>query len=503
MSNDVRVNFTANTSNFQSGINKVSGALKGLAGTLGAVMAPLAALAGGVAFGAGIKDILSYGGRMSDLANRTGLAASEIVVLEEAFRQAGLEGADVATTLQKLSKNILVGMETETSKVALTMKKLGLTMQDVAGLNMAQQFDLVSAKIGALSSDQEKAAAASALFGAKQGLLLINLFKTKNAMEEARTVVGGLGISMDRWAASFDYIDDMLGALPIKIRQFFAAFVGNNLGDLTLLADTIKTLDLTNAGAKVGKLLEDISNGIKNGKIGETLWIALKYPVQKLGEELVSVFEYAAQHLAKSIENSLKGSKLGDYLGIGKNASYTTFNPFTGMSSTTSIPYKGIEPENLGDIRNRNKNLFGSEDTADLWNKITTPKVVMSLKDMNGQFIRANLGSIEAIKDLLTRVEVGSDYKDSQSKIPGKWDGILKFVEAFEKGKGKKSEEYNFRGAITSSLGRIGGGGGGWGATWSKDPLVAIQKESLEVNKQIRDSVKNMANNKTTGAVWQ
>lgn len=489
---NVTVNFKANTAGVQSGINKLKSALGGLAKAAGLIMAPLAALGGAAAFGAGIKDILSYGGKMSDLANRTGLLASEIVVLEEAFRQAGLEGADVATTLQKLSKNILVGMQTETSQVSIWMEKFGLSLSDVASLNMAQQFELISSKIGALTSDSDKAAAASAMFGAKQGLLLVNLFKTSNAMEEARTTVGGLAGSMDKWAAGFDYIDDMLGSIPIKVKQFFAAFVGNNLEDLTKLADAIKNLDLTNIGQGAGEIVNTLTNALKEGNLFEVIGSGLSVIFKKIAEEFASVLEYAGQKLTSSIRDGFKDVKILGKKLIPEREVDNTFRFNTQGDDNVNLKthYKGgYTEETYQQIRERNKNRFGSVDAA---NKFESYKPSFNMIEDAKSQIPAFLERTKPLFNML-------------SGIPEKLENVLNLApETFKpemllrKDTDKKGSDMQPFKPVLSSLQKVGGAA----VNFTKDPLVSLQKTANGFMKETASNTTKMLSKMGEGAAW-
>ena len=415
---DVRVRFDADTKGISSGIDRIKNLVGGLGKTLGLVMAPLAALGGAAALGAGIKDILGYGGKVSDLANRTGLLASQIVVLEEAFRQAGIEGADVATTLQKLSKNVYNGGGVE------WLEKWGLNAAEVKALGMADLFTLISSKIGGLAGDTEKAAAASDFFGAKQGLLLVNLFKTSTAMADAKAMTGQLGESMDKWGSGMDYVGDILEGLFIKARQFFASLVGNNLGDLTKVADYIRDLDLTNLGANAGKLIAGISNAFKNGTFWSTIWNGLLFVLQKAGEYILAVSAKAGEIIGQAIQDILPER------------------------------FKSKEPPSASSwafLKYKYEGTLGSNET---WAKL--------MENTKGTPEAAPEAVVAPVKAFAALAREIPNFSKSIKKIKEVTSGPTEF----------RTNYWEYSKPMLSSLARIGGA-----KAMTKDPLVSLQRE--------------------------
>lgn len=269
---EFRVDFKADTANVTKGIKDVQGGLKGISGiakgvgaSFATMMAPLLAVTaalGGIAFIAnGLKGAIDFGGDMADLSSKTGIAVKDLVILTEAFKLAGMEGADLGKIVNGLSAKL----DAPTPKILATMEMLGLSMKDIQKLPIGERFQVIGSAIGNLSSATERANASQALFGRTMGNNLLVLFNTKGAFEDAKKSVGRMAALLDKYAPAFETIGDALEKLPTKSLQFFVAAIAENANRLINLADWISKLDFTNAGKQLGGILNTI------GDIVETL----------------------------------------------------------------------------------------------------------------------------------------------------------------------------------------------------------------------------------------
>lgn len=303
----------------QRGFQHMSGRVKAAGRAMAApfikLMAVLAPLLTVGAFTRGIKGIVDYGGAISDLAARAGLTAQEIVVLEEVFRRTGLEGKDVATTLQRLGKNLKYGLELPTSEAGRAMAILGVEARNLEGLSLAEQFEMIGKKIGSMRDSGLQARAAMALFG-REGALLVNTFKTSGAFDVARKSVGKLGANLDEMAGSFDHISDALGSIGLKFRQFFAGAAAEMLPTLTAMADRLNQLDLSDIGAGFGKFFNTIRGAFQEGNFGGLVAESLIYAVKMMGQELLALVQFAGEKFSNAVVDNVAKSELGAKLGL-------------------------------------------------------------------------------------------------------------------------------------------------------------------------------------------
>jgi hypothetical protein len=303
---DVRVDFKSDTTSVTSGIAKIKtglGGLNSLASSVGGALKTgfvaigAAALAAGTAFAAGSKDIINYGGDLDDLSTQTGIAVNDLVVLQEAFKFAGL-GTDA------VSKAVL-GLNTKlanpSDRMITVLNNLGLSLSDVSKLSMGDKFTTIAQAISNLSSSSEKAAAASTLFGRSLGSGLLPLFANKNALKEAATSVGSLGENMRMYAPSFAKIGDAVDSITTKFRQFFAAALGQNADKLVALADKLLAVDLGNAGTGLGKILSDLLLVMEGKSLRNAIIDGISFMIPVLVNAFIAASEVIAAGIMKAI----------------------------------------------------------------------------------------------------------------------------------------------------------------------------------------------------------
>ena len=246
---DITARFRLDVSGVDAALARVASATLAAQGAFAAANAALAPLAG--AFSA-IKGSLDLAGELSDQSAQTGIAVGELLVLRQAFVNAGVGAEGVAPAINRLQK-ALGGVNEEGEPTNKAFAKLGLSMSDLQSLNPAEQFAKVSAAIATLPNQTTQAAVAMQLFGRK-GAELMALFKDSGAMESARQQVGGLAGTMDASAASFDAISDALGAAGLKGEQLSAAFTTAIAPALTEIGNALNATDLTGLGQALGSI---------------------------------------------------------------------------------------------------------------------------------------------------------------------------------------------------------------------------------------------------------
>jgi len=104
--------------------------------TLAGAAAKLGSMAIDAAFSVATKTVQSFGaaldmgGRLNDLADRTGLAVDRVLLLERAFQNAGVGADSLGPILNKMQK-ALVDAEDGTSKAAYAFADLGLSLSQL------------------------------------------------------------------------------------------------------------------------------------------------------------------------------------------------------------------------------------------------------------------------------------------------------------------------------------------------------------------------------------
>ena len=126
-------------SNSMDHINKAVDVAKNALSSLGAITSI-------VGFGALMEKTIQAAAEMHRMAERTGVSAEALSALRGVAKMAGTDMNDVATALQKLSRN-MVEAQSGSGKAAEAMKLLGVSVQDSSGhLKGADQITLEVAK---------------------------------------------------------------------------------------------------------------------------------------------------------------------------------------------------------------------------------------------------------------------------------------------------------------------------------------------------------------------
>ncbi|MEM7696925.1 MAG: hypothetical protein AAF236_00810, partial [Verrucomicrobiota bacterium] len=201
----------------------------------------------------GLKMAFDLGGRMSDVAQQIGTSAGNAMVLEEAFRQAGIQPEKMATSINKMQRAIVEAAE-RGGTLAEPFEALNLSPEALMQGDPAETFDRISQAIAAIENPTERAARAMQIFG-RSGGEMVALFDDTEAMSKARSQLGGQADIMTEAAATFDRASDILNGLFKKIQGFF---VGGGLpiaDQLLPVLEQLDALDLAPVGQKFGEAL--------------------------------------------------------------------------------------------------------------------------------------------------------------------------------------------------------------------------------------------------------
>ena len=244
---DITARFRIDVAGVDAALARVAAATLAVQGAFAAANAALAPFQ--QAFGA-IKESLDLGGRLSDVSAQTGIAVGDLVVLRQAFDNAGVGADAVGPAINRMQKALAgVSEDGEPSNDALV--RLGITMGEIRSLSPAEQFARVASGIAAIQDPTERAATAMKIFGRKGGEMMA-LFKDPEAMAVAAQQVGGLASTMQANAARFDSISDAFGAAGLKGQQFAAGLTAAIAPALDEVAAALNKTDLTGLGESVG-----------------------------------------------------------------------------------------------------------------------------------------------------------------------------------------------------------------------------------------------------------
>lgn len=216
---------------------------------------------------AAVKSALDLGGAFSDLQARTGESIADLVVLERAFKDAGLGGRDGLGQALDYIQRSLGGVNDEGQPTAAIFARLGLSIEQLKGMSAVEQLDAVAGALGRLPTQADKAAAAAQMFG-RSGVRMLQLLRDPSAISRARSEVGVFSQFLDRNAASFDRVSDRIGHGKDNLQQFAAGAASEMLPTLDRLTEKLDKVDWTKLGAAaagpVAALADQLARVVEN-----------------------------------------------------------------------------------------------------------------------------------------------------------------------------------------------------------------------------------------------
>lgn len=276
---------------------------KGFEGIVGKLAGLAAAYVSVTTVVGAFRDALDLGGRMSELADQTGISAGKLLVLQRAFENNGMEADALGSIINKMQKNI-AGAGDESSGAAAKLQKLGLSASEIAKMSPDEQFRAIALAINRIQDPTEKAAAAMEIFG-KSGGKTLALFANFDAeVSSASGEVGSLAGVLDKSAASFDAVNDSFKEIAAKVSEFAAGILGDALPALKTLTEYLKGVDATAFGQTFSAAF---SKGINIAlsvftdpgnlflAFGDALVVAFKTAINALDNGLVYAFEFAVK----------------------------------------------------------------------------------------------------------------------------------------------------------------------------------------------------------------
>jgi hypothetical protein len=290
----------------RAGLNKFGGmALKTGAIASGAMAAGLVI---------GTKRTLAMGAELDHLSTQTGMAASSLMKIGQAYKDNGRDAGAAAKDVGRMQKAI--GDAINNPDAEDPFKQLGLSAASLVKMSPEEQFFAIGQAINSIQDPALKAAAAMSIFG-KSGAGLITVFKGSN-LKDVEKSLGRMPQLMDQFSGAMERADTMLGRLPNKSDQFFVGFTSGIVGQILPHLEKINEVDFTTIGENLGSAIAQGLEMVTNG----TAW------------------EMFALHAEKAIE-TIRAGLVG---GLASNLNIIA-DVFTGQSGRTGADYynAGIE----------------------------------------------------------------------------------------------------------------------------------------------------------------
>jgi hypothetical protein len=321
----------------KGGFLKMSGAVA--AGQL-AAEAAMAGIRAAINLAKGAVDefaaALDLGGRLTELAERTGEAEGNLLLLERAFVNTGAGAEQVGPTINKLQKFMEDAAQGGTTQTA-AMDKLGISLTDLQGKTPIEQMQIFADRLAGIQDPGQRAAVAMAVFGEEGAKLLPLLTDFSGSINEADGQLGSMVEVMNENARVFKEVDTKVKAVKEKFLEFASGILSEAIPAVDGIVTALSKID----AAKIGKELasafiggNDAMNGFqaavdafKTGKIREAFEI--------LWDSIVLQAQQTANEIYKNLQAAFKtsGEVLGEIFRSDGPAANLMKQTFSGIAS--------------------------------------------------------------------------------------------------------------------------------------------------------------------------
>jgi len=389
-----------------------------------------------------LRSVISLGAELSHLSDQTGIAAGQLLILQTAFKDAGVDGAQVGKVVNKMQKAIVdaTGPAPLLTYVR-AFERIGLKAEDLKKMKPADQFKEISKALRNTKDQATRTASAMELFG-KAGPQAMAVIMDENAIDDAAKALGTMPDDMDRLADTLERVDTLIGRFKMKMQQAFLPIVEKFLPKILAWLEKMNAQDFGVWGKKIAQGLGTVFNIIKSGNGPELFANVLLLGLLKFVKLAIPVWSAFTTMIA--------------------SAMIAAMTPIAVMMAK-------LNPANVGKT--------DDELSEEIMNKAMddyAKGAKMRDKLMDQGLTKAEWAPKLRIAALWMRfLDKGEDEikmeKDKVDKKPWLAD---------EDVEEKKDLFSNFRASVGDSLSAIGGGGGVFGGTSGFWSIVEQQKQA-------------------------
>ena len=200
-----------------------------------------------------VRERFDMGKQLINLHNQTGQSVADLVILRQAFVNAGLGADDVGGKLNKFQKAI-AGLNEDGEKTDHVLNELGTSVKAMSMMTAIQQIEALQKGFAGVRSQEDRVLLATKLFG-KTGGSLLALFTSPEALSTARQQVGGMAETMQQSAELFRRLSEDVESVKIKFEQFWVGVASGVAPALSQVSHALSQLDFTSVGKMVGKVV--------------------------------------------------------------------------------------------------------------------------------------------------------------------------------------------------------------------------------------------------------
>lgn len=255
---DILIRMAADVASLKSDMDRAKSAVTDAVGIMKTAAGALGAALSAQMFVGWIRSAIDAGDEMNKLAQRTGIATQDIAGLQLAFRLSGVESGSFATSMAKLSKQVIEGND--------AFKILGVETRNADGSIRSVKdvlYDTADAFAGA-EDGAAKSALAMEIFG-KSGAELIPLLNGgRDSLQRMDEMARKLGLTMsDETAKAAEEFNDTLDLIGMGSQGVARQVAAQLLPTLQNLAGAFLTaMTEGNALAKTADIIAATLKGL-------------------------------------------------------------------------------------------------------------------------------------------------------------------------------------------------------------------------------------------------
>lgn len=309
-----KVEDLGNKSKWSFGEIAAGAAIAGAAAKAGMMVMELA-FAGARKVMDGFVQALDLGGKMVDLEEQTGIAAAKLILLQQAFKNAGLEADDVGKLINKMQSG-LDDAAKGSGKTADALTRLGISFSDIENLSPDEQFKVIGKAIGGIQDPTERSAIAMDIFGRSGGRLNALFADMDGAIEQARGELGTLPEVLSKNKEALDRVGEKISVISGKFVSFALGVYDRALPALEAITSALASFDAVKFGQKFMDFLFDGPKGLQtfqvaldaiNAKDMESgimiVWKSLEIAAMTTANQIYAAFVAAFQTIVDFVQN--------------------------------------------------------------------------------------------------------------------------------------------------------------------------------------------------------
>jgi hypothetical protein len=235
---------------FKKGVKSSSDTLKKF-GAASLKYAAIGATVRNAALTAGSLRTLDQVDALGDLAAQTGVAVSDMMTLQQAYKDGGRAAEMAGKDIGKMQKSLVAASEDVDAGDVDPFASIGLSAKELLTLNPADQFNKIGEAIMKIQNPAERTAKAMEIFG-KGGMGLTTVFE---GIPNAVVALGSMPQIAQEFAGRMGEANDLIGHLPVKSDQFFMGFTAGIVGSILPGLNSVNEFDFTPLGMNLGKAI--------------------------------------------------------------------------------------------------------------------------------------------------------------------------------------------------------------------------------------------------------